>query len=117
MQSTRNVVGTVLRRAVIIDDNEQIRMIALFSIASGAANTHRRDRCGYLHITGMRNLAGNESKSSINETEQRIIAVGGGIKRIFAERHARVGNEIQRTPVWKSNSDRRAWTGLDTSLL
>ena len=87
-------------------------------ITGGAADTHRRHRRGDLHPAArravVRDLAGDKSEPALDQGEQRaVIRRCVWLERIFVERHARVGDEVESGAVGKADAGRRVGAGLD----
>ena len=61
----------------------------------------------------MRHLAGDEGEGAFDQGEQRAVAIAVGVVRIVVERHARIGDQIERGAVGKRDAARRAGAGLD----
>ena len=102
-------IRVVMDIALIRSDRADV----VFDKARGAANAHRRHRRDDLHVAGMGDLAGNELERSFDEAEQSAIRRTVRIVGIIAERHPRIGDEIERGAVGKADAGHRLRAGLD----
>ena len=106
-------VRVVMDIALIRSDRADV----VFDKARGAANAHSRHRRDDLHIAGMRDLASNELERSFDEAEQSGVRRTVRIVGIVAERHPRIGDQIERRAVGKADSGHRLGAGLDNVAL
>ena len=81
--------------------------------AGGAANAHGCDRRRNLHVAGWATLPATKANVPSTRREQRAIHIAVGVVRIVVERHARIGDQIERGAVWKRDAARRAGAGLN----
>ena len=79
--------------------------------AGGAANAHGRDRRRDLHVALVGDLAGDEGEGAFDQGEQRAVGIAVGVERIVVERHARIGDQVERGAVGKRDAARRAGAG------
>jgi len=75
-------------------------------------NAHEADRRRNLHVA---DLAGDEGERTLEQREERVVRIA--LERIVVQRHARVGEEIERGAVGQRDGDGRAAAGLDHVVL
>ena len=96
-------IRVVMDIALIRSDRADV----VFDKACGSANTHGRHRRGDLHVAGVRNFARDELEGTLDEAEQSAIRRTVRIVGIIAERHPRIGDEIERGAVGKADAGHR----------
>src|SRR4029077_2813634 len=66
----------------------------------------------------MGDLAGDEGEGALDQREQRAVRRAAGVERIVVERHARVGDKVERGAVGEADADRGVGPGLhDVALV
>ena len=85
--------------------------------AGGAADPHRRHRRDDAHVIVLGDLAGDEAERAFDEGEHRAIVRAVRLERIFVERHARIGDEVEHGAVGEGDAGRRIAAGRDDVAL